>query len=261
MRLLRVLEFLGNAGEPMTPTSIGQVLGLPNPTVHRLCKTLLEERFLVQEGGSRRLRPARRTRAMVAGLMSNAWVHAARHQILVNVARHVGETVNFVVPEDEGMFYLDRVETDWPFQVKLPIGSHVPFHCTASGKTYLASLSPSAMKGMIGSLKLTRQTANTHVTPDRLTAELKKIRRSGYAIDNGEFIEGMVAIAVPVSDTQGRYVASLAFHGPDQRLSAERAFGQRNILVNAAEKLSRILFADSADHEATSHTRRNTTKA
>ena len=36
--------------------------------------------------------------------------------------------------------FADRVETDWPFRVLLPVGTHVPFHCTASGKTYLASL-------------------------------------------------------------------------------------------------------------------------
>jgi len=33
----------------------------------------------------------------------------------------VGETVNLVIQRDAGMFYLDRVETDWPFRVQLSI--------------------------------------------------------------------------------------------------------------------------------------------
>lgn len=142
------------------------------------------------------------------------------------------------------MFYLDRVETDWPIQVKLPIGSHVPFHCTASGKTYLSLLPSSARQNLVRSLHLVRHTPNTHVTVNGLLAELKKIRRNGYAIDNEEFVEGMVAIAVPVRDGRGRYVAALAYHGPEQRLSLETAIAQKHILLDAAEKLRQILFGD-----------------
>lgn len=242
LRLLRVLEVLSDADGPMTPTAIGRALDMPKPTVHRLCKTLLEERYLVQDGTSNRLRPARRTRSMAAGVMFNSWQHTARHQVLVDVARQVGETVNFVVPEDQGMFYVDRVETDWLFQVNLPIGSHVPFHCTASGKTYLASLPGAERRRMVESLTLTQQTPNTIATVDGLLEELKAIRRNGYAIDNEELFEGMVAIAVPVRDDRDRYIASLAFHGPVPRLSTAMALAQKNVLTGAAEALSRIFF-------------------
>ncbi len=246
LRLLRVLEVLSTADGPMTSAAIGRALGMPKPTIHRLCKTLLDERFVVQDGQSKKLRPARRTRTMANGLMFNTWLHTARHQVLLDVAAKVGETVNFVVPEDKGMFYHDRVETDWLFQVKLPIGSHVPFHCTASGKTYLASLEGPSRRRMVETLTLTRHTANTLVTPKALLDELKAIRRQGYALDKEEFFEGMVAIAVPVRDTEGRYVASLAVHGPIQRLSIERAIAQKEILLKASEKLGQILFEQTA---------------
>ena len=77
---------------------------------------------------------------MATGLMSASEIHVARRQILEELAARVGETVNFVVPAESGMSYLYRVETDWALRVQLPIGTHVPFHCTASGKTFMASL-------------------------------------------------------------------------------------------------------------------------
>jgi DNA-binding IclR family transcriptional regulator len=52
----------------------------------------------------------------------------------------------------------------------------------------------------------------------------------------------MVAIAVPVTDTAGRFVAALAFHGPTQRLNVESAIARREILQDAALKLREALF-------------------
>ena len=43
------------------------------------------------------------------------------------------------------LIYLDRVESDWPLQICLNIGSRVPLHCTASGKLFL-SLTPDSFR-------------------------------------------------------------------------------------------------------------------
>ncbi len=42
-------------------------------------------------------------------------------------------TCNIATPDRDGMVYIDRVETKWPLRIQLPIGTTVPFHCTASG--------------------------------------------------------------------------------------------------------------------------------
>ena len=101
-----------------------------------------QEGVLAREPGSRRLRPGRRARNLASGVLSTASAPIARHQILKDLAEQTGETVNLVAPRELGMFYVDRVETNWLFRVQLPIGTHVPFHCTASGKTFLSSLPP-----------------------------------------------------------------------------------------------------------------------
>ena len=54
-----------------------------------------------------------------------------RRQILLDVAQEVGETVNFAVPRETGMDYLDRVETGWAFRIQLPTGCAraLSLHC------------------------------------------------------------------------------------------------------------------------------------
>ena len=210
MRTLLLLEALGRSDKAMTPTELNASIGLQKQTVHRLCTTLEAEGFLVRDGDSKGYRAARRSRLMSSGLLHASWANISRHQVLSEIASAVGETVNYVVPEEAGMRYLDRVDTGWSFRIQLPIGTHVPFHCTASGKVFMASLSPKARSAFVNALTLSRHTMKTHTSPEALMAELKLISKQGYAEDDEEFLDDMVAVAVPIRDMAGRFVASLA---------------------------------------------------
>lgn len=242
LRTLLILEVLGKSDRAMTATQINEVLCLPKQTVHRLCATLEEWGFLTRPGNAKHYQVARRLRDLGSGLLHNSRDHVARHQILSDVAEQIGETVNYAAPGNAGMNYLDRVETDWPFRIQLPVGTSVPFHCTASGKTFLASLEPKKREAMVASLQLAKMTPHTLDTRDVLLEELKTIRKQGYALDREEFMEGMIAIAVPVTDPHGRYLAGLAYHGPVQRMSLGEAVDRKDVLLDAASKLSRVLF-------------------
>jgi len=243
LRTLLILEVLGKSDQPLTATQINEHLDLPKQTVHRLCTTLEENGFISRRGKSRRYQVARRLRELGVGLLHNSSDHIARRQILQEIASQTRETVNFVVPENSGMKYLDRVETDWAFRIQLPIGSNVPFHCTASGKCFLASLPPKACKTMVATLNLEEMTQHTLTDPEKLLAELAQIRREGFSLDREEFMEGMVALSVPVTDSDGRFVAALAVHGPTQRMSIEETIGKKQDMFDAARKLRSALMA------------------
>lgn len=241
LRTLLILEILGRSDRAMTATEINEKLGLPKQTVHRLCTTLERDGFLMRQGTSKRFYPARRLRDLGAGLLYNSRSHIARRQILSEVAREVQETVNFVVPADDGMSYLDRVETDWAFRIQLPIGSSVPFHCTASGKCFMASLAPKARRRFVSTLRLDALTEATHTDTEELLSELSDISRKGYSLDREEFMDGMIAIAVPIKDKDSRFIAALAFHGPTQRISTETAVARLGAMQQAAERLSNAI--------------------
>ncbi|MBL6845493.1 MAG: IclR family transcriptional regulator [Planktomarina sp.] len=241
-RTLLILEVLGKSDRPMSATEINEKIELPKQTIHRLCAKLEQEGFLLRGGNGKKLRPTRRARLMASGILHSSSDHIARHQVMQRIAEDVGETVNFAVPTSDGMTYLERIETDWPFRVQLPVGTHVPFHCTASGKTFMASLLPKARHALVRSLRLQKLTDNTFIDAETLVSELKLVAKQGYAIDNEEFISGMVAIAVPITDDQGRYVASLAFHGPSQRLTVEKVISQKDVLLKGAQTMRDVLF-------------------
>jgi DNA-binding IclR family transcriptional regulator len=159
------------------PQKSTNLLACPSKPSTAFAPKLEHEGFLAREEDGKKLRPTRRSRLMASGLLHASRNHIARHQVMQRVADEVGETVNFVVPDSAGMIYVGRVETDWPFRVQLPVGTHVPFHCTASGKTFLASLAPKARQAMVRSLQLKNLTPNTLCTEDALLSELKLVAK------------------------------------------------------------------------------------
>ena len=244
LRMLLILEAMARAGRPMTPTELNAEIGLPKQSIHRLCATLVEEGFLSRDTHARRLRPSSRMRAISSGLLAASRSHAAQHRILQRLSAEVGETCNLVAAEEEGMFYIDRVETQWPLRIQLPIGSHVPFHCTASGKAFLASLSEIELEGMLAVLDLERHARNTITSKAEMRGELERTRERGFGIDNEEFIDGMIALAAPITDPHGSFHAAVAFHAPMQRMGLDAAMQHIERLFDAASQFANVLFGE-----------------
>jgi DNA-binding IclR family transcriptional regulator len=46
-----------------------------------------------------------------------------------------------------------------------------------------------------------------------------------------------------VRDSNGRFIAALAFHGPAQRVSIKAAENKRDVLIAAAQRLTDALFS------------------
>jgi DNA-binding IclR family transcriptional regulator len=243
MRLFYILDVMAKQQSALTPSEINQHLHWSKQTVHRLCKSMVEEGFLHYDASGKRLLPSASLRTLANGLLASDWHASARHQILEKLSSKVKETVNFVIPEHPGMIYRDRVQTNWAFQIHLPVGSHVPFYCTASGKTYLASLTPKNRRTMVESLHLKSLTVNTVDNVESLLHELTLVQAQGFALDNEEFYDGMIAIAVPVLDPKGRYHGALAMHGPTLRLDKQTLEDNYDDLRSAADQLSHLIFS------------------
>ncbi|MEP2781582.1 MAG: IclR family transcriptional regulator [Pseudoruegeria sp.] len=241
LRLLLVLEEVARLGVPVKPAQLVDTLGLPKPTVHRLLQTAEEIGFLQRDLDGRSYGPGPRLRTLAVNTMSSEHLRTARLAIIKNVAETIGETCNLATPDREGMTYLDRVETKWPLRIQLPIGTQVPFHCTASGKMYLSSLRSAPLNGVLSAHPLSEQTQKTISDPVALRAELKLIKEQGYATDDEEFMTGMAALAVPVFDAQKRMLATLSVHAPIQRQSVQGLIAFVPCLKEGAARLSELL--------------------
>ncbi|MEM6938553.1 MAG: IclR family transcriptional regulator [Pseudomonadota bacterium] len=241
LRLLLLVEEIARVGVPVTPTAANDVLGLPKPTVHRLFHRLEEEGFLQRDVDGRSYSAGQRLRKLSANVLSSTRLRTVRLSILNALTEDVSETCNLATPDREGMVYIDRVETKWPLRIQLPIGTTVPFHCTASGKMYLSTLPPRHLSKYLASAHLDAHTAATLTNPAKIIAEVERIREDDYSTDDEEFMDGMVAIAVPIRDDLGRLMSTLSVHAPVQRTSLEGLKGHLERLRRASADLAEML--------------------
>ncbi len=164
-----------------------------------------------------------------------------RHDVLAALVAEVGETCNFTTLDGAQVLYLDRVEAQWPLRLTLDVGSHVPLHCTASGKLFLAHMAPPERDALIAQLTLQRMTRQTIVTAKALRAECDRIVGQGHATDREEFIDGLIAVAVPVTDADGACRAAIAVHAPVARLTLAKAVAKLAALKAAAGRMQTLL--------------------
>ena len=75
-----------------------------------------------------------RLTALAIDAMRHSFQLAPRRAILSGLVGEIRETCNVTMLDGAQLIYLDRVESDWPLQIRLNVGSRVPLHCTASGK-------------------------------------------------------------------------------------------------------------------------------
>jgi len=241
-KALRVLEVISARSHPMSIAEIASALEMPQPTIHRIVGTLEKLGFVGREPGRRRVVEGVRLVSLGLNVLQAAAAGGSRHAVLAALAKKTGESCNLGVMANGHVVYIDRVESHWPLGLRFETGSRVPLHCTAIGKLLLSRLPPAAVDAHLASGPLTRYTATTITDARRLKAELERIRRQEYSIDDQEFMSGVVCIAVPVNDPRsGSVCAGLAISAAEARLTLAGIKRLLPDLRTAASRVSRSL--------------------
>ncbi|MEP9349224.1 IclR family transcriptional regulator [Xanthobacter sp. KR7-225] len=242
MKAFGLLEVIASMDHAPTLAELTEVADLPKPTLHRWLAMLENADLIHRLPDGRRYELAARATTLAFSILANSPGSMRRHQILQKVAADLGESCNFTVLQGYEVIYLDRVEAALPLRVAFQKGSHVPAHCSASGKLFLAMMSPAKRERLLRATGLKRYTPNTLTDLAALDEEFAKVKRQGYALDDEEFLSGLFCIAVPIFDlARGECVAALALQAPIVRLSRANADARLPALRSAAEALATTL--------------------
>jgi DNA-binding IclR family transcriptional regulator len=248
-RALLLLEIIAKADAPLTLNELMAAIALPKATTHRFIALLEQLEFVQRTPDGRRFEIGHRLTSLALDAMRHAFQLAPRRVLLSALVKETGETCNITMLDGDHLIYLDRVESDWPLQFRLKIGSHVPLHCTASGKLFLALGPPSLRKALLRTQPLQRYTPQTLTMAAKLEPALDVIRKTGIGTDHEEFMDGMTAAAVPVYDAKGRIFATVAVHGPSTRLPLSRAVSLAPALKRVARAIEHTLLNPKTSSE------------
>ncbi|TAM75674.1 IclR family transcriptional regulator [bacterium] len=217
-RLLDILEAVAANGDAMGVSECAKATGVNKSTVYRVLATLERRGYMQKDPLTDRYRAsARLQRPGLQCLASTDLVERA-HERLVSLRDATDETVHLTIYQGNGVAkYVDRVESTLPVRSSSLIGTCVPATSTSTGKMLLANQSEEEIAQVCAALK--RYTKLSIVSTSAMREELARIRRSGIAVNRGEYRVEVCGVAVGIRDAQGKVIAAVGLCIPRFRFT------------------------------------------
>jgi DNA-binding IclR family transcriptional regulator len=222
-RALRAMEFVAASREGVTAKEIAAHLDLALPSAYHLLATLTESGYLVHLAQNHRYGLGYRVRLLEQGLERQLEVPPLIAAAVRRLHVEADAAAYYAVYRDIDVVIAHVVDSERRPRVRvLDVGFHEATHATAFGKVMLAAMTPDEREAYLDRVGLRRCTARTLTDRRALEAQLEQVRRSGVALEIGEFQEGLSCLAAPVRSSAGAVLASVAISLPSTDFAARR---------------------------------------
>ncbi len=228
-RALDILELIGSAKEPVRSIDIADRLGLKANTANNLLRVLYQRRYLNQDINRGYILG---TKCWELGSMADRWsiLRDIAAPVMKELSVSSGDLTFLGVLDKFNLVCLEQFTGSGAITITDKYVCTDKLHYSASGKVLLASLSDSEIDNYLSNLKVESLTPGGISDVTKLQKQLKKVKKTGFAICKDEAFEGISAVGVPVYSHDGNIIASLAQNFPTYFLDTGK--------INIAERIT-----------------------
>jgi len=195
-RAFSILEFLNTSKRGWNISEMSRKLKIPKSTTHVLVSTLDQLGYVKQS--SRRFQLSTK----MFGLGRNALTANALPQMALPhlrwLVQETGLTSHAGILEKNQVVFVQKVDGPGIIKFDTYIGKCSALHCTALGKALMAFQSEEEIDRLLAEYSFDRFTKRTIASRAGFLAELVRVRRQGFAMDDEEEDLGIRCIAVPI---------------------------------------------------------------
>lgn len=236
-KITEILDAFSLARPSLTLGEIQQATGLPTSTVQRLVTNMVAQGLLDRTGDQ--IRIGVRMAYWAAAAVKGVDVLTIIQPVLRELRDATGETACFFREEQGFRVCVAMAETRHALRRDMYVGKLLPLHAGSAGRVLLAWDDELAERILSGPLE---PITDTTVTDPELLRELVgQTRKDGFAITTAEREDGSSGLSAPVFDSAAELVGALAISGPTIRMPRARCEEWVDLLVGAAEKVTRML--------------------
>jgi DNA-binding IclR family transcriptional regulator len=218
-RTLDFLELFARQKRPLSLSDISRLLNIPFSSCHDVLQALQERGFIYEVAPRGGYYPTLRMFETGRVIAENDPVLLRAEHTLRELRDAYDETVLLAKITGLRGTYLISLDSSQPLRVQLKVGDVVTsLHAASGGKTILGSLSDEELDKVLEEIELNRFTAQTVTDKASLRQIVEDGRRRGYYVNNGESIEGLTTVSIPVRWQKCRYIMTLA--APTARLQS-----------------------------------------
>lgn len=218
-----------------TVSEIANTLKINKSTVYRLLQAMVEAEIVLRNPVNRHYYIG----PLIAQIASNPQI---THSTLVlcaveemeQLSQLTGESIAMNVLVGVNTYILHEIPSTHDIQIVAKKSVGYNLHAGASSRVLLTQLNSKDLKKVVDNINFVRLTERTITTKAELMEELKKIKKQGYAIGQGERAQGAMSISVPIKN----YIlpASIGILGLEERMKPRTA-EYVNALLKAAGRV------------------------
>jgi len=222
-RAAAILKLLGESGQSgLSMTAIEERMGLPQPTVYRIVTALERHGFVDRERQTRRYRLGLALFAMGATAADGTGLRQLARPALLRLAAATGDPVFLMARAGFNAVCVDRQQGSYMIDsLTGHVGGQIPMGVGPASQAILSFL-PEAEVDVILATNEQNFKKYGNLTVRKIRKDMLKIRETGFALDEGELVAGISAIAVPILPPGRDAVASIAINLTSARLTRER---------------------------------------
>lgn len=200
-------------------TELAEQLDLAKSTVHQQLSTLYDLGYVVKE--DERYHLGLKFLTLGEHARSRKEVSRLAKPLVADLAEQTGERAQFMVEEHGRAYYVHTEQGEHAVQADRRVGKRRYLHSSAGGKAILAHMPDDAVSDVIDRWGLPPETEHTITDPKVLFTALEEIRERGYSFNEEESINGLHAVGVPLTYSDGTVFGSFSISGPAHRIKGE----------------------------------------
>lgn len=243
---IRLLREFTQSSPRLGVSDLARRLQLDRATVHRMLRTLYEEKMIDQDPRTRLYRLGSGVLELAQAFLRQNGIAELAKLELEQLRDATGETVALQVLDGKEAVCVATAESRHSVRVAYQIGERMPLHCTSSGLLFLAEMDPPTRKLALSG-KLRKYTSKTLVEPAKISRIADASLPTRIFTADETYHEGTRTISAPVVDATEVTIAAVTIAGPIQRISSKMLIDLRRPLQRAAAAISaRIAHSSSS---------------
>jgi DNA-binding IclR family transcriptional regulator len=237
---LAVLRLLARHTEPVPASAIARDLGLPRSSVYHLLTVLRDQGFVVHLPDERRYGLGVAAFELGSAYTRQAPLQRLARQPLVRLVDATRHNAHLAVLHGRDVLYVIEERAPGRPPLVTDVGVRLPSQLTASGLAMLASLPPQQVRALFPSRDAFVQRHGVGPTTlPGLRTVLSRVRRDGFALEEGTVTPDFASVAAPVLDHVGHPVAGIAVTYPAGEMTQDRRRALVEEVIHTAKDLTR----------------------
>lgn len=241
MKAFMIMEELDKSGE-LSIRDLSEKINMDKATVHRLINTIKDAGYVDQDPDSKKYSNSLKLLAMGNRVMDKTGIKHICRNYMEELSSKTNETVNLGIRVGNKIFYIDKLESSSTIKVGQSIGTNVPCYCSGLGKVILAFTEKEEVMDILDGVTFEKFTDHSIADRELLMEELMRIKEKGYAVDDEEYVIGLICIGAPILNYHGKPIAAISVSCPKYRYDENLHLPLYSKLVmEEAQKISKRL--------------------